>query len=224
VLASARRAALTAALRRVFKAGTQALPPAQCISKKDTVMNDVSYTHSNVAIGRLQKPVTQRTFRASIQEAGACRLTEDEIQIVSKALLILENKVMRKLGPGEILSSPQRVKDWLTLHYGMLDREVFGLIFLDARHRYLAHQQLFNGDVHGASVHPRQVARSVFHYNASAVIALHCHPSMVGEPSQADELISRRLREVLESLDVKFLDHFVIAGNQVISMAEKGLI
>ena len=90
--------------------------------------------------------------------------------------MILENKVVRKLGPGEILTSPQRVKEWLTLHYGMLDREVFGLIFLDARHRYLAHQQLFNGDIHGASVHPRQVARSVFHYNAAAVIAVHCHP------------------------------------------------
>jgi DNA repair protein RadC len=185
-------------------------------------MNDVSYSDSTVTTRRTPKPLSQRTFRASIQEAGASRLNDEEIQIVTQALLILENKVMRKLGPGEILTSPQRVKEWLTLHYGMLDREVFGVIFLDARHRYLAHQQLFNGDVHGASVHPRQVARSVFHYNASAVIALHCHPSQVSEPSHADELITQRLKAVLESLDVKLLDHFVIAGNHVISMAETG--
>lgn len=185
-------------------------------------MNEVCYRDSIVPTRRTPKPLTQRTFRASIQEAGATRLTEDEIQVVAKALLILENKVMRKLGPGEILTSPQRVKEWLTLHYGMLDREVFGLIFLDVRHRYLGHQQLFNGDVHGASVHPRQVARSVFHYNAAAVIALHCHPSFVSEPSHADELITQRLKAVLEGLDVKLLDHFIIAGKQVISMAETG--
>jgi len=81
--------------------------------------------------------------------------------------------VVRKLKPGEILTNPERVKQWLTLHYGMLDREVFGLIFLDARYRYLGHQQLFNGDIQGASVHPRQVARSVFAYNAAAVVAVH---------------------------------------------------
>jgi DNA repair protein RadC len=66
------------------------------------------------------------------------------------------------------------------------------------------------------------VARSVFDYNAAAVIALHCHPSQVAEPSQADELITKRLKEMLEHLDVKLLDHCIIAGNQVISMAEKG--
>jgi len=94
-------------------------------------MNDVCYRDSTVTNRRVPKPLTQRTFHASIQEAGASRLNEEEIRIVTKALLILENRVVRKLGPGEILTNPQRVKEWLTLHYGMLDREVFGLIFLD---------------------------------------------------------------------------------------------
>jgi len=186
-------------------------------------MNDEITSAVNVP-SRRPKPLTRRTFRASIQEPGACRLNDEELAVVTQALLILENKVVRKLQPGEILTNPQRVREWLTLHYGMLDREVFGLIFLDARHRYLGHQQLFNGDVHGASVHPRQVARSVFHYNAAATIALHCHPSKIGEPSQADELITRRLKEVLGGLDVKLLDHFIIAGNQIISLAERGLV
>ena len=109
-------------------------------------MNDVSQPDSFPTPTR-PKAVRVRTYRAALQEPGASRLTAEEVAIVTQALVILENKVMRKLKPGEILTNPQRVKQWLTLHYGMLDREVFGLIFLDARHRYLGHQQLFSGPV-----------------------------------------------------------------------------
>jgi DNA repair protein RadC len=186
-------------------------------------MNDVSQPDSIPTLGR-PKAVRVRTYRAALQEPGASRLSAEEIAIVTQALVILENKVVRKLKPGEILTNPERVKQWLILHYGMLDREVFGLIFLDARHRYLGHQQLFNGDIQGASVHPRQVARSVFAYNAAAVVALHAHPSQVAEPSHADELITQRLKEMLAQLDVRLLDHCIIAGNQVMSFAQKGLL
>jgi DNA repair protein RadC len=186
-------------------------------------MNDVSQPDS-IATPARPKAVRVRTYRAALQEPGASRLSAEEIAIVTQALVILENKVMRKLKPGEILTNPQRVKQWLTLHYGMLDREVFGLIFLDARHRYLGHQQLFNGDIQGASVHPRQVARSVFHYNAAAIVAVHCHPSFVAEASHADELITQRLKEMLSQLDVRLLDHCIVGGNQVMSFAEKGLL
>jgi DNA repair protein RadC len=187
-------------------------------------MNDVSNLDSIPTVTRRPKAVRTRTYRTALQEPGASRLTAEEIAIVTQALVILENKVVRKLQPGEIMRSPERVKQWLILHYGMLDREVFGLIFLDARHRYLGHQQLFNGDIQGASVHPRQVARSVFDYNAAAVIAVHCHPSFVAEPSHADELITQRLKEMLGHLDVRLLDHCIVGGNQVMSFAEKGLL
>jgi DNA repair protein RadC len=170
------------------------------------------------------KPARVRSYRMALQEPGACRLTADELRIVTQALVILENRVMRRLKAGEILTNPRRVKEWLMLHYAMLDREVFGLLFLDARYRYLGHQQLFNGDIQGASVHPRQVARSVFEYNAAAVIAVHCHPSCVAEPSRADELITARLKEALGSLDVKLVDHLIVGGNQVLSFAEAGLL
>jgi DNA repair protein RadC len=186
-------------------------------------MNDVSPSDSIPTVAR-SKAVRVRTYRAALQEPGASRLTPEEIAVVTQALVILENKVVRKLKPGEILTNPQRVKQWLTLHYGMLDREVFGLIFLDARHRYLGHQQLFNGDIQGASVHPRQVARSVFAYNAAAVVAVHAHPSQVAEPSHADELITQRLKEMLALIDVRLLDHCIVAGNQVMSFAERGLL
>jgi hypothetical protein len=94
-------------------------------------MNDVSNPDSIPTVTRRPKAVRVRTYRAALQEPGASRLTAEEIAIVTQALVILENKVVRKLKPGEILTNPERVKQWLTLHYGMLDREVFGLIFLD---------------------------------------------------------------------------------------------
>ena len=158
-------------------------------------MKDVSNNDSKSTKRRRANPVKLRSFHAALHEPGASRLSAEEIAVITQALVILENKVIRHLNPGEIFNSPERVKQWLLLHYGMLDREVFGLLFLDARHRYLGHQQLFNGDIKGASVHPRQVARSVFEYNAAAVIAVHCHPSGVAEPSHADELITQRLKD-----------------------------
>lgn len=97
-----------------------------------------------------RKRANARTYRTALKDPGSSRLSAEDIDTVTKALVILENKVMRKLKPGEILSSPARVKQWISLHYGMLDREVFGLVFLDARLRYLGHQQLFVGDISGA--------------------------------------------------------------------------
>ncbi|SPJ15622.1 conserved hypothetical protein [Burkholderiales bacterium] len=184
-------------------------------------MNDVSTHTSKPVTSRRRKPVTVRTYHTALHEVGASRLTDEELAVVTKALVILENKVIRQ---GAVFDSPARAKPWLILHYGMLDREVFGLVFLDTRHRYLGHQQLFTGTIDGASVHPRQVARSVFEYNAAAVCAVHCHPSFVCEPSQADELITRRLKEMLAAFEVRLLDHFLVAGNQVLSFAERGLI
>jgi hypothetical protein len=93
-------------------------------------MNDVSQPDSIPTLRR-PKAVRVRTYRAALQEPGASRLTAEELEIVTQALVILENKVVRNLKPNEIMKSPERVKQWLLLHYGMLDREVFGLIFLD---------------------------------------------------------------------------------------------
>ena len=160
-------------------------------------MNDVSNPDSIPTVTRRPKAVRVRTYRAALQEPGASRLTAEEIAIVTQALVILENKVVRKLKPGEILTNPERVKQWLTLHYGMLDREVFGLIFLDARHRYLGHQQLFHGDIQGASVHPRQVARSVF--DSEAQTHLEDRPQQRYRAKASDEPKSRDAEELRSS-------------------------
>lgn len=179
-------------------------------------------TNTETESPRPQWPVARRSLRTAIQEPGASKLTEGELAVVTQALTILEHKVIRKLKAGEILTSPQRVKEWLALHYGMLEHEVFGLIFLDSKNRVLGHQQLFSGDVHSAQIYPRQVVRAVFHWNAAAVLAVHCHPSLQSAPSHADELITRHLREILAGLEVRLLDHLIVAGTQVASMAELG--
>lgn len=187
-------------------------------------MNDLSNETSfcNLPAAPRRRKAIARNYPTALQEPGACRLTTEELDTVTKALAILESKVIRKLGAGVILGSPAVVKQWLTLHYGMLDREVFGLIFLSQRNRFLGHQQLFTGDIAGASVHPRQVARSVFEYNAAGVICLHCHPSQICERSQADEIITRRLKDLLSLLDVRLVDH--VTGTGILSFAERGLL
>jgi len=95
---------------------------------------------------------------------------------------------------------------------------------LDNRNRVIEFVELFRGTIDGASVHPREVVREALARNAAAVIFAHPHPSGVAEPSQADELITRRLREALQLVDIRVIDHFIVAGGETMSMAEHGLL
>jgi DNA repair protein RadC len=101
---------------------------------------------------------------------------------------------------------------------------VFGCLFLDNRHRVIAFEELFRGSIDGASVHPREVVRRCLAHNAAAVILAHNHPSGVAEPSAADRAITLRLREALELIDVRLLDHFVIGDGKPTSLAQRGWI
>jgi DNA repair protein RadC len=104
------------------------------------------------------------------------------------------------------------------------DHEVFTVIFMDNRHRVIECLEMFRGTIDGASVHPREVVKEALQRNAAAVILCHNHPSGVAEPSQADELITRRLQDSLALIDVRLLDHLIVAGGEVISLAERGLV
>ena len=97
-------------------------------------------------------------------------------------------------------------------------------LYLDNRHRLIAFQELFRGTIDGASVHPREVVREGLAHNAAAIILAHNHPSGVAEPSQADELITRRLADALALVDIRLLDHLIIAGPQTVSFAERGML
>ena len=107
---------------------------------------------------------------------------------------------------------------------GTTVREVFAVLFLDAQHRLIEYEELFYGSLDGASVHPREVVRAALKHNAAAVILSHNHPSGVAEPSGADQRVTERLRAALALIDVRVLDHLIVGGNAVTSMAERGLM
>jgi DNA repair protein RadC len=122
------------------------------------------------------------------------------------------------------LTSPGAVRDLLRLKLAGLPHEVFICIYLDAQHRVIAVEELSRGTLTQTSVYPREVVKASLRANAAAVIFAHNHPSGVAQPSQADELLTRTLREALSLVEIKVLDHFIVAGTQAISFAERGLL
>lgn len=122
------------------------------------------------------------------------------------------------------LSSPQAVKDYLRLSLGNLPHEVFVVLFMDARNRLLAADQMFQGTLTQTSVYPREVVKRALTHNAAAVILAHNHPSGATEPSQADRYLTESLKQALALVDVQVLDHIIVAGRSVHSFAERGLL
>jgi DNA repair protein RadC len=129
-----------------------------------------------------------------------------------------------KLKNGDILSSPQSVREYLRLSLQGKQHEVFVGIFLDAQNRIIATEELFKGTLTQASVYPREIVKRALHYNAAAMIFAHNHPAGLAEPSQADEVLTISLKQALALVDVKVLDHFVVGSDSAMSFAERGLI
>lgn len=129
-----------------------------------------------------------------------------------------------ELKAGAALTSPGAVRDYLRLLLGDRPHEVFVCLWLDAQHRVLESRELFRGTLTQTSVYPREVVKAALSANAAAVIFAHNHPSGVAQPSQADELLTRNLRDALALVEVKVLDHFIVAGRQALSFAERGLL
>lgn len=146
-------------------------------------------------------------------------ITDDTI--IDAAQRILETRFMRS---GDVLTSPDATRSYLTAKLAPAQREIFATVFLDNRHRVLAYEELFFGTIDGASVHPREVVKAALTHNAAAVIFAHNHPSGVAEPSRADEQITNRLRDALQLIDVRTLDHLIVGGCDIVSFAERGLI
>jgi len=140
------------------------------------------------------------------------------------AFEILRRSLDEKLKERSALTSPGAVRDYLRLTLGRKDEEVFVCLWLDAQHKVTSVEEAFRGTLTQTSVYPREIVKKALARNAAAVIFAHNHPSGVAQPSQADELLTRNLREALALVDVKVLDHFIVAGNQAISFAERGLL
>lgn len=142
-----------------------------------------------------------------------------------QAVLELARRALKEdLARADALSSPRAVRDFLQLALSGRDREVFVALLLDAQHRVIAVEELFSGTLTQTSVYPREVVKEALRHNAAAVIFAHNHPSGVAEPSNADELLTRSLKTALALVDIQVLDHFVIAGSNATSFAERGLL
>lgn len=146
------------------------------------------------------------------------RASDDDV--INDALSILEQRVRG----GVALTSPSAVRDYLRLMLSGKEHEVFVALFLDAQHRVVVVDEMFRGTLTQTSVYPREVVKAALRANAAAVIFAHNHPSGVAQPSSADELLTRNLKDALELVDVKVLDHFIIAGGAALSFAERGLL
>ncbi len=124
----------------------------------------------------------------------------------------------------DTLNAPAAVRDYLRIHFAGREHESFVALFLDAQHRVIAIEELFRGTLTQTSVYPREVVKASLHHNAAAVIFAHNHPSGMAEPSRSDELLTTALKQALALVDVRVLDHFIVAGMEVLSFAERGLI
>jgi len=140
------------------------------------------------------------------------------------AIELARRSLQEKLKENAALTSPGAVRDYLRLRLASRKEEAFVCIWLDAQHKAIAIEEPFRGTLTQTSVYPREIVKSALRVNAAAVIFAHNHPSGVAQPSQSDELLTRNLKEALSLIEVKVLDHFIVAGNQAISFAERGLL
>jgi DNA repair protein RadC len=161
----------------------------------------------------------QKTYRR-MNKAIRLALSGDADGILAAAHEILAARI----SSGNALSTPASVRDYLHLLLHDREHEVFVVVLLDAQNRVLATDELFRGTLTQTSVYPREVVKLALRHNAASVIFAHNHPSGVCEPSQADRMLTRSLKEALNLVDVKVLDHFVVGGATAFSFAERGLL
>ena len=140
------------------------------------------------------------------------------------AIELVRRSLQEKLKQSAALTSPGAVRDYLRLKLASRKEEAFVCIWLDAQHKVIDIEEAFTGTLTQTSVYPREIVKRALRHNAAAVIFAHNHPSGVAEPSRSDELLTRDLREALALIEVKVLDHFIVAGHHAMSFAERGLL
>lgn len=150
-------------------------------------------------------------------------MTATDDQIIEQALQILESRISYNVDREQI-DSPEASRQYVSLRLAEREHEVFAVLFLDNRHRVIEYEELFRGTINSATVHPREVVKAALAHNAAAVILAHNHPSGVADPSQADVALTRRLKEALDLVEIRVLDHLVVGGSAVVSFAERGLM
>jgi DNA repair protein RadC len=164
-------------------------------------------------------------FKASVTEINAVHGMGDSKYCQLQAIFEMSRRALaEEIKHQDALSSPEKVSDYLRLKLGGQEREVFVVLFLDAQNRVQSQETLFEGTLTQTSVYPREVVKRALHHNAASVIFAHNHPSGIAEQSRADELITQALKKALDLVDIRVLDHFIVAGHQTMSFAERGLL
>jgi DNA repair protein RadC len=166
-----------------------------------------------------------RLFAAPLEDVAAVRGLGPAKHVQLQAVVEMARRALaEQIQDRDAMSSPQAVRDYLRLSLGARPHEVFVAMFLDAQNRLLGCEELFRGTLTQTSVYPREVVKTALRYNAAGVIFAHNHPSGVAEPSRADELLTQTLKQALSLVEIKTLDHFIVAGSKTISFAERGLL
>ncbi|GGC73208.1 RadC family protein [Undibacterium terreum] len=164
-------------------------------------------------------------FSAGIKDFSAMHGLGDAKYAQMQAVLELAKRaISEELQSNTSLSSPQAVKNYLQLMIGNKPHESFAVLFLDIKNRLIASEELFRGTLSHASVYPREVVKAALQHNAAAIILAHNHPSGSCEPSNADLSLTQTLKQALSLVDVRVLDHFIVANPNVYSFAEHGQI
>ena len=155
-----------------------------------------------------------------VRDAQGRYLPASADQILDAARQVIDQKMQR----GAAFTSPLLVKEYLVTKLSGFEHEVFAVLFLDSQHRLIEYVEMFRGTIDSASVYPREVIKEALKLNAAAVIISHNHPSGNPEPSTADKALTVRLKEALALVDVRTLDHIIVAGADTTSFAERGLL
>ncbi len=145
-----------------------------------------------------------------------------ELAVIEAARSILRARL--RCSESTAVESPAAARELVRLQLGGYGREVFAVIFLDAQNRFIAIEEMFRGTLTQTSVWPREVVRAAMRHNAAAVLLAHNHPSGCSEPSRSDEFLTRAIKAALALVDVRVLDHLVVAFDGVTSLAERGLM
>src|SRR5258708_6957467 len=166
----------------------------------------------------------KRIYSGSLQPLFEAGLVTVAHMKLAAARELVSRWLAEELRAREALASPAAVRNFLQLHFAGKEHECFAALFLDAQNRLIVFEELFRGTLTQTSVYPREVVKTALRHNAAGVILAHNHPSGVAEPSIQDQALTRTLAEALGLVDIKVLDHFVVAGAATLSFAERGLI
>lgn len=168
--------------------------------------------------------VAERIYKGALSP-----LFSPESKLGGREKLLAARELIRRMLAEEmrrdnILTNPTAVRDYLRLLFRGREYESFAVLYLDSQSRLIASEEVFRGTLNQTSVYPREIVKRALAQNCAAVIFSHCHPSGVAEPSRADELLTSTLKQALALVDIRVLDHMVVADHAVVSFAERGLL